>query len=220
MNTKLHSKPWSKRRYDWKKDLNKSSEPTKAAKNFGRMLCDDYVGRDTGQCWPSNVELAQAQNVDVRTVQRHLKELIDTGWIRIVHIPRRRRGLQITWPHQAKHDTKDGTKNDSDLSKPSLKGDKAVAPYIEPSKNQVKKATYKTVLKWQPVEATDDLCLSEWRSFLDKKGYENVEAVLKLVKVGNDFRLPCKYPKCDPQDQAIYTNFFATVIASNGKCVH
>lgn len=135
MNVYQKPNPWNKRRFDWKRDLNRSPDLSNGAKRFGAVLCDQYVRRENGQCWPANRTLATAMALHVRSVQRYIKELMIHGWLQQVHIPRRRRGLQITWPRQAKHDTKYDIKGDIHQSRLSPESDSAVAPYIEPSKN-------------------------------------------------------------------------------------
>ncbi len=60
---------------------------------------------------------------------------------------------------------------------------------------------------------------AEWSVYLTTIGHEDVDAVLKLVKVGSAYRLPCRYPKAVEQDQIGYKRFFADVLASNGKNV-
>jgi hypothetical protein len=219
MNVYQKPNPWNKRRFDWKRDLNRSPDLSNGAKRFGAVLCDQYVRRENGQCWPANKTLANAMALHVRSVQRYIKELMIHGWLQQVHIPRRRRGLQITWPRQAKDDTKHDMKGDIHQSRLSPESDSTVAPYIEPSKNQVKKATLIGVSSWHQVGETEVHSIAEWSAYLATIGHEDVDAVLKLVKVGNAYRLPCRYPKSIEKDQTGYKRFFADVLASNGKNV-
>ncbi|SDX08622.1 helix-turn-helix domain-containing protein [Litoreibacter albidus] len=210
---------WNKRRFDWKKDLNRSFELSRSAKQCGNVLCDQFVGRETGQCWPSNKTLAKAMRVGVRSIQRYIKELIEQGWLQEVNIPRRRRTLQIASPKQAKHDSEGDTEGDSHRSRMSSEGDSTVAPYIEPSKNQVELANSNAALSWHPVGESEPSIIAQWKAYLTSAGYEDVDAVLLLVKIGDAYRLPCRYPKSSEQDQIGYKLFFARVLASNGRCV-
>lgn len=62
-------------RFTWKKKVSACDELSRGAKHLASFLCDTYVNRHTGQCFPKNRTMAEAMGLSERTVQRHLKEL-------------------------------------------------------------------------------------------------------------------------------------------------
>jgi hypothetical protein len=218
MSSDYKSNSWNKRRFDWKKDLNQSFELTRSAKQCGNVLCDQFVGRETGQCWPSNKTLAKAMRVGVRSIQRYIKELIEQGWLQEANIPRRRRTLQIAWPKQAKHDIEDDTKGDSHRSRMSSEGDSTVAPYKNQVNNQVMTGHSDSGLAAVRVHVEECSIINAWCEFLTLNCYEEPDQILSMLRVRDHYYFPCRHPKAEKQEHEIYEHFFASVLSSKGKC--
>ena len=98
-----------------------------------------HAGDDGTHCWPGRALLAAEVGRDVRTIQRHLKQLIGWGFVSLLSDPRRGRGHRDSYLIQIE-------KGDTSVSLPenkgrherperetlaSLKGDASVATYKE-----------------------------------------------------------------------------------------
>ena len=67
-----------------KKQINASRNLSRGAKHMAEFLCDTYVNKHTGECWPKTETLINDLKISERSVLRHLKELQVEGWLRKV----------------------------------------------------------------------------------------------------------------------------------------
>ncbi len=65
---------FGKLRFVWKRLVNEDANLSRGAKQMASCLCDTYVNKDTGRCWPKTPHW-QSACVDKRTVQLHIKML-------------------------------------------------------------------------------------------------------------------------------------------------
>jgi hypothetical protein len=210
---------WSKRRFDWKAEVFKSKTVSRGAKNLAVVLCDTYAGRNTGKCWPGNRKLAENLCVVERTIQRYLAELLDAGWLLLVKIPRRRRGMQLAFPHDIK-----GFKHDnvsfSNTTQLTPKHDRAVAPYtIEPRKNQkdIKSDIFQR--RRIMVSETEKFSLNAWQKWLSQNTDYSVVEIFKLLRKGDAYCFPCRFPESSEERKEDYKYYFSLVSETGGKCI-
>jgi DNA-binding transcriptional ArsR family regulator len=221
MNAPNRSGNYANMRFAWKKALSKDPYLSGGAKLLAVLLCDTYVNKNTGLFWPKNETMAQDLSKSVRTVQRHLRELEDVGYIRMVKKPRKRRVYEICFSKDHKGDTEHDTSHDKDrlagLPPLSPEHDTNVTPY----KNQVynkhgNETSHTSRLAYLKVEASEKASLEAWREWFDKNQPELANTVWNLLRNGSGYQLPCRYPEpgCDKQ----YLGFFDAVTRSEGKC--
>ncbi|MCK0104414.1 helix-turn-helix domain-containing protein [Pseudohalocynthiibacter sp. F2068] len=193
---------------------------SRGAKQMGVVLCDIYVDKDTGKCWPGNEELSRCLAASVRSVQRHVNELIEAGWIQNVRIPRRRRGLQLDFPLSLRHYKHDKTVVNK-MPKVSPQHDKTGAPYIkkEPSKNQRRDKRVENIGSNVLVECTRRYAVDTWKRWLKFNTELDVEMVFNLLRIGDAYCLPEAHPINNLDEQNRYYDFFHSVVLSNGECL-
>lgn len=120
-----------------------------------------------------------------------------------VKIPRRRRGLQLTFPHGHERDSEGDNPRPTNMTKLSCKDDRTVARYNkEPSKNQ--KRTFGTVV----VGAEETHILENWLVWLDDKFGQRADRYLSAVKSDNKYNLPSRFPSTAPCDEERHRAYF------------
>jgi Helix-turn-helix domain len=208
---------WNSLRFKWKSHLLKTRSMSRGAKQLGVVLCDTYVDKDTGKCWPGNEELSRCLGASVRSVQRHVNELIEAGWIQKVRIPRRRRGLQLEFPSALGHYKHDKTVVNK-MPKVSPQHDKTGAPYIkkEPSKNQ--RRDRHSEKSWQvvPIKMNETSCLSAWRCWCDQHLDHCFDSLLKLLRNRDIYKFPSRFPRETAEMENEYKRFFGMVVQAKG----
>lgn len=166
--------------------------------------------------WGSNETLAKALAVDVRTVQRYIKELKATGWVEEVDIPRRRRGLKLVFPGGPEHDNEDDRGAVSPTSILSPKHDKTVVPYNkdkEPIYNQRHSRSKNQAYPVCHIACHEKLSISEWLTWLAENASLDGYEAMKAVKQGDLYLLPSRFPSEDPAKHADYVAYFKDMIA-------
>ncbi len=205
---------FNKVRFNWKKDVFASHTLSRSAKLMAAYLCDNFVNKHSGCCWPKNDTLAQNLALSKRSVQRHMGELISEGWLRHVKIKNARRALQIAFPNQAKGDTEHDVLSPSSMTKPSFKGDTTVIPYKNQVNNQgmrrVASDGFTTVL----VGEREAGILKGWKDWLDEHTNYETKMVFELLRKKGAYLFPVRFPK--DEEAQIYNAYFDAAIASNG----
>lgn len=206
---------YGKLRFKWKEEVFASVELGRGAKLLAVCLCDTYVNRDTGQCFPSNQTLAGRMNTCTRTVQRHLKELMEGGWLRPVISRNVRRAFQLAFPNEKVAPLENDRTVAPKLTKPSREHDKSDAPYKNQRNNQMDGHSVSQPLKYH-LYPLDAVC-PEWKNWIRTNTDQDLDDVLGWLKSGSNVCLPSKYPPTenDPTCSA----FFEAVISSKGECL-
>ena len=130
MTSNLGKGAWNKLRFEWKKQINRSSFISRSAKQMASYLCDECVNRHTGQFFHGNETLAAGMGVDVRSIQRYLSELRRLGWLERNHVAGKRRAFQLSIPSGIDIGAKRGKGGGSEMPILSSKRDKDDAPSI------------------------------------------------------------------------------------------
>lgn len=201
---------WSKRRFDWKKQINKSRTVSRSAKQMASHLCDTCVNRDTGQFYHRNETLAEALGVTERTVQRYLKELVKKGWLCRVRVRGRRRTLQLSFP-SGEEQHKGDICPERKTTKLAPKDDKAVVPNTNQVSN--KKAGFEN----RPVSVVlvsdrERMSLLEWKAWFDAHSDYKGEEVLDRLRKAGGFHLPSRFPSECKADHETYLRFADTAM--------
>lgn len=212
-------KHWHKVRHPWRRQVMRCEELTQGAINLANLLDEQYVDRNTGRCWPSNERLASDLGKDQRTVQRYLAQLLETGYVRLVKIKNRRRGLCLSFPTVAEHDSQGDKKTEKTTSALSPEGDNNVVPYIEPNIEPNRGLVSSAACKFIRVDATDNLSLSEWENWVSENTEYDWNALKELLGNGEAICLPRRYPATGASEATSYCVFFDHVIRSKGKCL-
>jgi hypothetical protein len=206
------STPWSKLRFDWKKRVNRSQNVSRGAKCLASFLCDEYVGRDSGRCWPANATIALAMGVSKRTVQRYLSELNSDGWISYVAVRNRRRTIQITMPDHIKGDNKGDRATASNMTVSPLQRDTAVIPYKNQVNNQVKTGQPDERIPAFPISEDEGNLIEGWKGWVKEHTHHDPASVFKMLRSNGSFWLPSRYPKDGEVAKAMYVSFFNAVM--------
>lgn len=210
---------WKKGRYDWKRRLRRCQSLNSGAKHFAVQMCDSYANSVTACCWPSNETLMAEFGLDKRTIQRHIKSLIEAGWMIRVRMKRRRRALQLVFPATVQDDTKHDTDRTGRVTAASFKHDSPVAPYIEPKMNQRREgstAPKGRAMRYVKVAREDFTQLQEWHQWISENIDYDPDALLALVNKGNHFYLPQRYPSRDRDVMQTQIAYFQWVIKTQG----
>jgi hypothetical protein len=176
--------------------------------------------RSNGLCWPSNETLAQEMKMDVRSIQRHLADLLANGWLLKVQIPRQRRGLQLAFPAEREGDKEHDSKHDTTLTELSHQHDETVTPYsnsFEPSKNQSKQPAKSMCFSTTDIGENETGPLGEWRDWIEAETDYEVEPLFELLRKGTRFVLPSRFPRPNAADAQTARRFFDEVVASQGR---
>lgn len=209
---------WSKKRFTWKEQIHATRKLSRGAKFLASRLCDQYAGRNTGRCWPSNGKIARAQGCSERTVQRHVRELIDAEWIKILPSSKHKRLLELTFPSASHvcHDDKIGAVT---MTETSLSHDITVTPYYkeEPSKKPNKEAFNKS-LRVVRIEMCEKSKISAWEDWINANFSLSWETLAPMLRKGETLNLPCQYPESDETEEQAYQLFFERAFQSQGKC--
>jgi len=218
MNKPLDTDGWSKRRFEWKENIHATRDLTRGAKLLATLLCDKYAGRNNGQCWPSNRRLAQSQGCDIRTIQRHLKDLRAAGWLREIPSARHKRLLALGFPTQSipSHHDKSVAVT---MTETTLQHDTTVTPYNK--KEPIKKPNRIAINKSHRVVRID-LCqtskITAWKDWISTNlqiSWQNLEP---LLRKRDQLNLPCQYPENDEIEREAYILFFERAIDTKGGC--
>lgn len=213
--------PFAKFRFEWKKEVNADPTVSRGAKHFATCLCDNYVNKHTGCCWPKNKTIAKKLSVQVRTVQRYYRELERKGYLCPVCQDGARRAHKICLPRR-----EDTNKGDSgyDIPSPSNmtcrapEGDTVVTPYKNQGNNQGKRRSHMpSVLRCIRVSDNEHQALNEWRSWITENTEFDACQLLNLVRRREAYLLPGRYPQSN--ERANCMKFFESVIDSEGRCL-
>ena len=208
---------WSKEKYIWKTQVTRAVG--RGPSTLANWLCDTYANRNTAVCWPSNALLAQDLNVDIRTIQRWMKALIDGRWVTKVRLPRHRRAFQLTFPTGIEGDSEGDTTSAPNRTDLSAKHDTPVAPYKEPLKNPKERAQKDQgkPLAFIRIPADETTPCSEWRAWTKQHMYLDWEELRASIQSNGWIHLPCRFPKDGEKDREQYVAFFQNAVMSRGK---
>lgn len=203
---------WNKARFEWKERIRRSTLLSGTAKLLAVCLCDQYVNKTTGRCWPHNKTIAEAIGKSERTVQRGLAELHQGGWIVYPRVRHRRRVIEITFPGAAVGDTKHDIEHGANMTNLTSKHDKDVAPYKNQVNIQVKGAKPKTAFGTVFVELNDDGPIKAWHDWIALNTQYKVADVFEAVKQNGRLVLPSRFPKEDAESCSVYQWYFERVM--------
>ena len=209
--------PYNKLRFDWKKAVRKDTVLSRGAKLLATVLCDDYVNKRTGCCWPKNKTLALATDTTVRTVQRHLKELLEQSYLEKTKREGIRRTFRIHFPDLCKNDGEHDTLSPVRMTVPSLESDTGDVPYKNQGYNQEKGPPTCGALHHLSINKNEVASMNEWRGWAQTHIDYDQEALFNFLRRDSVFRLPSRFPHEDKAKQ--YLEFFDRVITSRGKCL-
>lgn len=210
---------WKSQRNAWKKQIGASTELSASTKVLGAHLCDGYANHKTACCWMGNDTLAKDLNVNVRSIQRGLKELQANGYAQKVRLPRRRRALQLVFPGCSEGDSEHDTSPPPRVTSRSFEHDRSVCPYIEPKKNLRKSATGIRPIygfRYLIIGEDDTSCIAEWKGWISAHIENDRDEIFKCLTVRGGFALPSRYPTSDPSDAYVYRQFFSEAVRSAG----
>jgi hypothetical protein len=204
--------------------VNESDHLSSSAKYLACFLCDKYVNRDTGKCWPSNKTLAAKHKKSIRSVQRSLKELREGGWLASVKQRGRRRTFQLVLPYRENTSSERDTDHDKHLSLNATimasKHDKTVVPYKNQVFNQQRGHPSDVAMGCIFVGKDEEQSLSDWLAYFDASSVLTPNALMEMLRRGDRYVLPTRYPKSDQESAEKYRLFFAQVVQSNGRWPH
>lgn len=206
---------YSKLRFDWKKEVNASEHLSRGAKHLATYLCDCFVNKDTGCCWPKNETLAKKLALSKRSIQRQIKELLAKGWLRPVKIKNVRRAFQIAFPRRDKGDIEHDILSPSSMTNLSFKDDKTVTPYKNQENNQERVRDHSSFFPTITINENEEGALNGWNNWLAEYTKHDVAKLLELLKKRDGYVFPTRFPKGD--DGRTYRAFFQAVISSNGS---
>lgn len=208
---------YQKLRFDWKRAVFASPEIGRSAKQLAVVLCDTYVNKETGMCWPKNATLANSLALSIRAIQRGLRALEVSGYLEQVKVPGRRRVYRICFPLQH-HDSEPDNLSGSNVTSVDAGPDTTVTPYKNQGNNQGKRSSFSgshlTVI-WVGEDETG--CMSDWKLWMAAEFGDETKALFKLLRKRSKVALPCRYPR--EEDRLIYVRFFEMVRASDGRCL-
>ena len=193
---------WNRLRFDWKKQINRSSFVSRSAKQMASYLCDECVNRDTGQFFHGNDFLAKGLNVDKRSIQRNLRELKCKGWLMRVRVAGKRRAYQLTFP--AGLGAGLGRERDKELEQltPELSSERDTddAPIINQVYNNTDGAKDRRPLATVFVHEREHEVIAGWKAWIHENTERDVEVVMQLLRTRGGFLLPSRYPREDARD--------------------
>lgn len=211
---------WKTRRYAWKKQISNALSLNRGAAVLAMYLCDNYANHKTACCWPSNKTLADNLKVDVRSIQRWLRDLRIGGWVSPVNIRGHRRAIQLTFPPVRERDIEHDMQSDSDPTVQSFKHDKNVVPYIKPKKNLNNDGCVRrqeSPISYHFVSWDDEHYLSAWKQWIVEHLKASPDEVLECVKAGGGYNLPSRYPGETPMEQRKNKEFFEQAVQTEGR---
>ncbi|WP_419741260.1 helix-turn-helix domain-containing protein [Ruegeria sp.] len=214
MENKQNKPAFGKLRFTWKRLVTEDSDLLRCAKQMASCLCDSFVNKHTGRCWPKKATLAKRLSVSKRTVQRYIKTLEQAGYIRRVKVRNAYRAHQICLP-DLKGDSRVDRLYPREVTLLSLKGDTAATP----NKNQVENIEGTNAvgrpMSSLPISDTVSCALESWKLRLGNHWTSDVFELLRLLRKARNYMLPTRFPK--HEDAARYLAFFNRVNATNGK---
>ncbi len=205
---------FSKLRFTWKRLVNEDTNLSRGAKQMASCLCDTYVKKETGRCWPKNATLAKRLGVDKRTVQRYIKMLEQAGYLRRVEVRNAHRAHQICLP-DLKGDSRGDSLSPQEVTLLSLKGDTAVTPYKNQGKNIENTSVVVRSMSCLLISDLETGALESWKLWFENHWPGDDVALLQLLKRAGHYMLPSRFPR--DEDTARYLAFFNWVAATNGK---
>jgi DNA-binding transcriptional ArsR family regulator len=207
---------YAKVRFEWKKALNKSPELSGGAKLLATMVCDTYVNQTSGMFWPKNETMAACLGKSIRSVQRHLRELEEAGWIERVRKWRVRRAYRICFPKPDEGDSEHDTGSEYNVTNLAHEGDTVVTPYKNQLNNKTKVRPETMHHSYIQVQGSEALSLEVWRPWIREHIEIELDALFAMLKKNDAYFLPARFP--DTGLERNHKAFFERVVATNGKC--
>lgn len=210
---------WVKLRHKWKKNLLSSDSVSKPAKLTATVICDTWANKNSACFWPSNNTIADHLGHNKRTVQRHLVQLQEAGFIQRVSMKRRRRAFQLVFPFAIQDDTQNDSCVTTRVTKSVAKGDSADTHYKEPhreTKNE--RPAFKKHQNFPKIAVaeTDDGLIEVWSTWIhEHTGHEPLE-LFERLRDGTHYLLPSRFPPTTDEDVERVVSYFAQVYHTNG----
>lgn len=215
-----YGEAWKQQRYDWKRRIGTSQDLSRGAKFLAVQVCDTYANARTACCWPSNATLADLIGVDVRTIQRHLRQLFGHGWIRAVRIKGHRRAFQLVFPAGFERDSRGDIAGHSNVTNPSHERDSRVAPYTEPKRNHRDRQSIDDIqpkISYVLVGVNERENVELWNEWISRNTRYDPTVVFPLIERGNVYLVPSRFPPGSEEDKKRSMAFMEAVFASEGK---
>ena len=194
------------------KRINASQDFSDGTKLLAVCLCDTFVGKSTGRCWPNNKTIAKAMGKSKRSVQRNLAVLHGGGWITYVTVRGRRRTIQISFPGGVMGDTKGDTKPYSTVTNRTQYHATDDTHYKNQVNNQEKGGTlgtYGATILVRPIEKAS---LEAWAHWIETHTEHLAADVFCAVIESGGYLLPSRYPNDDQDLNARYRAYFENVL--------
>lgn len=187
---------WGRARFKWKRALNASREVSGAGKRMGSYLCDTYINKETGRCWPHNATIADEMGLSKRSVQRQLSELRDKGWIFYSKDRFGSRVINLQIAKVPKHD-KSGALSCKGETKSNAVSVKTVTHYNNQDNNQGSQGalSHSTVF----ILRDETALLDQWIKWIDDNTNYCGEEMLTLLVSENGYHLPLRHPTLDEE---------------------
>lgn len=184
---------WGRARFKWKSALNASRDVSGAGKRMGSYLCDSYINKETGRCWPHNAKIAEGMGLSKRSVQRQLSELRDKGWIFYSKDRFGHRVINLQISKVPKHD-KTVARSREGETKSNAVSVKTVTHYNNQDNNQGSQGalSHSTVF----ILRDETALLDQWID--DNTNYRG-EEMLALLESENGYQLPLRHPTLDEE---------------------
>lgn len=199
---------WAVRRFEWKKAINRSHEPSRGAKQLASFLCDEFVNRNTGRCWPGNRTLAEGLGVNTRTIQRYLAELVERRWVRLVKVKGRRRTIQIQFPAADEGDNEDDNGSRANRTNLSPENDMVVVHHKNQGKKQIRPGREPLRMGSVLVQDNEATSICSWLTWIESKTSANPAEVLGRFKRKEGYDLPGRYPAENGARDEEYARYF------------
>lgn len=217
MNKPIINEGWSKRRFNWKEEIQSSRDLSRGAKLLATHLCDKYAGRNNGQCWPSNRKLAEAQACTVRTIQRHISELIEAGWVKVIPSSRHKRLLRLGFP-DAKSTCHHDKTHSVTMTERADEDDTIVVPYKKEPNKKPNRVVINKSLRVVRIDFSETNKITSWMGWASIHLDLPWERLEPLLRKRGQLNLPCAYPEDAELERQAYQLFFQRAIESKGDC--
>lgn len=216
--TSPHEKNWAKLRFEWKRRVNRDRRLGRGAKQLASYLCDTCVNRNTGRFWHRNETIAVAFSVNVRTVQRNLRELRERGWLTKVRVTGKRRAFEISMPGGTENPVEHDNCDLANTTCASPEHDKSVVPYSNQRLNQGGTQRNTEVLfSTVSINSAEVDVLARWEGWLAEQSRFCPKHALDCVKYENGYELPARFPR--EEDATKYAQYFDAMVEKHGAFI-
>jgi DNA-binding Lrp family transcriptional regulator len=218
---------WTRDRFMWGRCIRQAAEISPSAKMLAWALSEQFADNETGECWPKVGTLAEALALSERQVRRAVRELEDGGWLLVERASGRGRAssYRLAFPGEMaarKGDKVVTLRSRERVTRLTAKGDMAVTPYREPTRNPPPRARKELPSRSETprrgpaipeVFETSSKRIAAWSEWLACRGYPSLAAMRLGDRRGHvrGFLVPFRWPPRlgDDTDVATAEAFFA-----------